>query len=102
MGNTGSYLFGYGDIPLKKDVQAFFGCVSTDGFDFIEFSVPGIVEIRFSQIHDAAGDRELGLGLEGYLPDDISFDFTLIREPSAALLVGLGLMGLSRAGRRPV
>ena len=44
-----------------------------DGFDFIEFINPGISAISFSQIHDAQWDRDNGLGLEGYLLDDMTF-----------------------------
>lgn len=72
-----------------------------DGFDFIEIDVPGIFEIAISQVHDAAWDREHGLGLEGYLLDDMTF--IPVPEPSGVLPVGLALVGLlSRGHRRPL
>jgi len=47
------------------------GIPGGDGFDFIEFTVPGISKISFFQIHDSDWDRANNLGFEGYLLDDI-------------------------------
>ena len=63
-----------------------------DWLDFIEFSFPGISEIRFSQIHDPNWDVANNLGLEGYLLDDVTFD--PVPEPATILLMTSGLVGL--------
>ena len=45
---------------------------------------------------DGGGDT---LAHQGFYYDDLSYDVSVIPEPSTALLLGLGLVGL--AGRRP-
>ena len=52
------------------------------GLDFIKFTVPGISSISFSQIHGP----DDGLGLEGYLLDDMTIPDMIVSVPDASIM----------------